>query len=65
MPDIGRESVCPKCGYNPDYPDREEYRHSVMYDREHESILVSCWRCAHTWREPCNDREKPKVVKMK
>ena len=62
-PDISRETLCPKCGYDPDYPDHDEYRQHIMYDPEHDKLLLVCVRCNYAWKIDPLDIEKPKVVR--
>lgn len=63
VPDISREVPCPKCGYNPDHPGREEYRNYALWHPERDELIVACFRCNYIWVMQPLDAEQPKVVR--
>ena len=63
MIDLALETPCPKCGYDPSDHRIDSFRHVATHDRADDMLLFQCPRCGWSWKMPCNDAEKPKVVK--
>ena len=63
MSDISLETLCPKCGFDPTEQRVESYRHVTTYDRDDDLLHLQCPRCGWSWKVPCADVAKPKVLK--